>query len=953
MAASCARARAFPMTASMLVVQSGAAGQCHGAFSAKSLFTRRSYVRFCLVLVAFCIMSMEAAGCPAAFTAGVGCSNDGQCSFGSSYTNKQCETVTLKRLSSLNCSPDDATVTIEASSSIILENNSTLSCLGMRCTVILKAPVVIISPGAIVRGASIEIWGSSNITVNGTITASFMARGSGSAGNVASRECGGGGHAASGCGGGGGASFLVDETWPRTFGGSSATGSYGGGRIMVQGGLLAVNGAITSDGDKSICIRPANWYFCPCDGSYTGGGAGGSILCVVTQVTGTGIISANGGVGNQLGGSGGAIAIYVASLAGIGEALRCTATGDCNRNGQVNFYQSNFSPPPPSPRPPPSLSTFPAPPSLPAPPVPPSPPPPRLSPPLPPSPPPPPPSPSPSPPSIPFQILASRLESSIYNDISFSFGLSAELTPAPLFDCLLDRVQWVRCESPVTYINLTEGSHTFQVRAIWPPSIIISSGQFQWRVDSLPPTVTVDAPPVVSNSPFTVIFRWSESLPEGAFTHSLLELTGASVRTFQADASRRVFTLTAVAAASSSSHPITMRLPPDAVRDGAGNSNIEKLVTISYDPSTPTVTLRSPIACNSSLAVISLSFRPGDLRSEMQGQQLQVQGGTLQKWTVVTPLQAYEALVVPSTGASTVVVTAPEGLAVDTVGNRSPSASLTIAVDRVHPVVIISAQGLPPGVAVTPAMVLSMMVNISKPVQDFQPQMINVLEGSGYVDLPTWQVLPIGNGAIYLFKFIVQQAGRLTLSVDIGAVRDSVGNFNYQESRFSLCIGSAMDGACKSTPPTATFSVPTKTSAEVIYVDITLSSSDVTDFEIFEDVRVSDRSGVILANSVGYSGSSASFQFRPSKNGEVTFSILPGSFSNSAGLTNTESVHATVLYEGYAEPDEVENTLKLIVAPAVSGGLALISTLIGLCVTHRHKKRKAAAAAAAAKTAML
>jgi hypothetical protein len=121
---------------------------------------------------------------------------------------------------------------------------------------------------------------------------------------------GGGGHGGIGAASGGtpaayGGSTYGSVTAPLEWGSGggnysvSAPGSAGGGAIrLVVNGALLVNGRISANGGAGI-------------GQGTGGGSGGSIWLTAGTLAGTGIIAANGGVGNELGGGGGGGCISV------------------------------------------------------------------------------------------------------------------------------------------------------------------------------------------------------------------------------------------------------------------------------------------------------------------------------------------------------------------------------------------------------------------------------------------------------------------------------------------------------------------------------------------------------------------------------------------------------------------------------------------------------------------
>ena len=131
-----------------------------------------------------------------------------------------------------------------------------------------------------------------------------------------------GGHYTAG-GAGIAAPIYDSETNPIDLGGGggnwSTTGSgAGGGRALISTGVLSLDGAIIADGGLS-------------GGSVSGSGAGGTVNITVTNLTGLGTVSANGGV-SGVGGGGGRIAIKHGGLLGL--------TGIISASGGIGGYGS-------------------------------------------------------------------------------------------------------------------------------------------------------------------------------------------------------------------------------------------------------------------------------------------------------------------------------------------------------------------------------------------------------------------------------------------------------------------------------------------------------------------------------------------------------------------------------------------------------------------------------------
>jgi peptidoglycan/xylan/chitin deacetylase (PgdA/CDA1 family) len=92
---------------------------------------------------------------------------------------------------------------------------------------------------------------------------------------------------------------------------------------------------------------------------------------------------------------------------------------------------------------------------------------------------------------------------------SFSFG---DDEAAVSFECQLDAGSFSTCTSPATYAGLTDGSHTFAVRArdaAGTPSTVTS---YTWSVQGLrPPAPTIDSKPANPSNTSTATFAFSDS----------------------------------------------------------------------------------------------------------------------------------------------------------------------------------------------------------------------------------------------------------------------------------------------------------------------------------------------------------------------------------------------------------------------------------------------------------
>jgi hypothetical protein len=160
------------------------------------------------------------------------------------------------------------------------------------------------------------------------------------------------------------------------------------------------------------------------------------------------------------------------------------------------------------------------------------------------------------------------------------------------FACNLDSAGFTSCTTPVTYSNLTEGAHNFQVRATDPAgNSDATPASFSWTVDTIVPDTTINStPPLLSNSR-AASFSFSSN-EAGALFHCSLD--GAA---FANCNSPRNYT-----GQADGSHTFQVR-----ARDAAGNIDATPAsYTWTIDATDPNTTITSnpPAATNS----ISASF---------------------------------------------------------------------------------------------------------------------------------------------------------------------------------------------------------------------------------------------------------------------------------------------------------------------------------------------------------
>jgi Cys-rich repeat protein len=96
-------------------------------------------------------------------------------------------------------------------------------------------------------------------------------------------------------------------------------------------------------------------------------------------------------------------------------------------------------------------------------------------------------------------IVSAPSDPSNSSDATFTFTCDEQNCT---FECRIDEGEWESCSSPKTYINLSDGNHTFEVRAIDSAgNVDRSPASYSWTIDTNPPDTTIgSAPSDPSNS---------------------------------------------------------------------------------------------------------------------------------------------------------------------------------------------------------------------------------------------------------------------------------------------------------------------------------------------------------------------------------------------------------------------------------------------------------------------
>ena len=196
-------------------------------------------------------------------------------------------------------------------------------------------------------GFDLTVTGDLTVDAGGAITVNGKGYGPDSGPGAGGSGCGG---SYGGAGGGeSGVSTYGSITAPSDLGSgggrnsyyASAAGGAGGGAIRLSvAGMLTVDGSFTANGNDGVhyCTNWCSYHY------YGGGGSGGSIYVITGELTGTGVILANGGNSGSGGGGGGRIAIYYNASTYTGSIFAHGGTGPAHgEDGTVVFEGPSFA----------------------------------------------------------------------------------------------------------------------------------------------------------------------------------------------------------------------------------------------------------------------------------------------------------------------------------------------------------------------------------------------------------------------------------------------------------------------------------------------------------------------------------------------------------------------------------------------------------------------------------
>ncbi|MBS1792203.1 MAG: VCBS repeat-containing protein [Acidobacteria bacterium] len=167
-------------------------------------------------------------------------------------------------------------------------------------------------------------------------------------------------------------------------------------------------------------------------------------------------------------------------------------------------------------------------------------------------------------------ITANPVNPSNSSSASFSFTGTDDQTPSGslIFECSLDNAAFSACASPQNYTNLSDGDHSFAVRAKdQTGNLDPTPASFSWTIDTNAPTVSLtSAAPDPTAAAFSVTATFSE--PVSGFDLSEISVANGSASSLTGGGNLYTFTVTPTAPGTVSAFVIA-----GAAQDAAGNGN--------------------------------------------------------------------------------------------------------------------------------------------------------------------------------------------------------------------------------------------------------------------------------------------------------------------------------------------------------------------------------------------
>ena len=234
------------------------------------------------------------------------------------------------------------------------------------------------------------------------------------------------------------------------------------------------------------------------------------------------------------------------------------------------------------------------------------------------------------------------------------------------YTCKIDGAAYASCASPFNFSALTDGSHTFSVRATDTAANTSTVSSFTWSVDTTPPTVIIGSKPTSLNNLASGSFSFSATDMTGTISSYSCSLNGAS-----SSSCTSPFSFSGLVGGT---HNFSV-----TAKDNAGNVSAPASYSWTIDTSAPVVSISANPSSVTNATFANFSFSAVDSG-----------GGTVSSYNCKLDTGAYASCTSPR--SLTGLTQGPHSFsvtAVDSVGNVSNPSTYSWTVDTTIPTVTI------------------------------------------------------------------------------------------------------------------------------------------------------------------------------------------------------------------------------------------------------------------------
>ena len=410
-------------------------------------------------------------------------------------------------------------------------------------------------------------------------------------------------------------------------------------------------------------------------------------------------------------------------------------------------------------------------------------------------------------------------------------------------------------------------------------------------IDSVKPTVTLDAPSGPQNGEFDVPIAFSEDVT--GFVVGDILLGGTATYTQSLTGMDDEYTLTITPTGSGT---VTIQVPANKAKDAAENNNeASSSEIVNVDVDAPTVMFSGvPTTKRNRNFTITIRFNE-DVTGFVEGDITLTPTGlaTVSNFTGDDGDTVYTATIAPiDEQAGTLTITVPAGAATDGVSNGNEAASAIVEVDRVRPMSTIS--GEPPS---TVNDAFDITVTFSESMRSFVP---THLEFGGDASGSVTHSVVNADKTVYTLTITPgnDQDGEMTIQVEDGRARGEDGNVVRESNTVTIDVDTI-------NPTVLITGVPTGRQKNNFTITITFSEN-VTGF-VKGDIELSPTTLATVSSLSGF-GMTYTATIAPTAGQEGTLTITVPANAAVDDATNENTAASTTV--------EVD---KLGPTPTISG----------------------------------